>query len=170
MSFWPAVAIGAIALEGVSQITQGNAAAGAAKARQEELARESQLQQTAALESQASNLMELQRTMGNIRAITAARGLNPDSPSAMAIQGGVERVADTNAQRSAFNSRQGVSASALAGKAAMMSGNAARTAGFLKGAGSFLQAASVASSAFSGPAKASYDTGTGNWTPGPGGF
>lgn len=135
------------ALEPFGMIQQGYAEKAAYQAKRDELDREAQLQDTAAKESQASNLIELQRTMGNIRAIAGARGLNPDSPSAMAIEGGVQRVADANAQRTSFNAQQQSNSLKLAGRAAMMSGGAAVTGGYFKAAGSLMKTAAEVAAA-----------------------
>lgn len=130
-------------LQAFSTIQSGYAQKAQYEARRDELAREAQLQETAANETQASNLLELQRSVGNIRAITAARGLNPDSPSAMAIEGGEQRVADTNNQRTAFNARQQSNSLKMAGKAAMMSGQAAVTGAYFKATGDALKTAAT---------------------------
>lgn len=143
-----AIAAAGAAISALGSAKEGEAMKNAATARNDELKREAQLQSTAASESQTSNLIELNRSIGNIRNIAAARGLNPSSPSAMAIEGGVQRVADQNAQRTSFNARQQSSSLDLAGKAAMASGAAYQTAGYLKGAGSFLQAVSFANTAY----------------------
>lgn len=137
-------------LQGVAAIGEGGAARAAAVARKDELGREAQLQTIAAQESQATMLQDLQRTTGGIAAIASARGLNPDSPSAMAIEGGAQRLYGQNIQRTAFNARQQASSLNLAGRAAAMAGEAAATSGYLKGFGSFFKAASEASSAYGG--------------------
>lgn len=135
-------------LNAIGSIQEGNAAKAAADQRRQELATAAQLQETAAAESSASRLMDLQRTVGNIRAITAARGLSPNSPSAMAITANAQRLTDQNVQREGFNARQQSESLRLAGRAAGISGNAAQTAGYLKGVGSFFKSAADAGSTF----------------------
>lgn len=137
-------------MQGVAAIGEGQSGRAQAVARKDELNREAQLQTIAAKESQSSMLQDLQRTMGGIQAIASARGLNPDSPSAMAIEGGVQRVQGQNIQRTAFNARQQASSLNLAGRAAAMSGEASAMSGYLKGAGAFFKAGADASSALAG--------------------
>lgn len=129
------------AMEGVAAIGEGQSARAQAVARKDELGREAQLQTIAASESQGNRIMDLNRTLGNVQAFIGNRGLNPDSPSAMAIESGVQRVAGQDMQRTAFNARQQASSLNLAGRAAAMAGEAAANAGYLKGIGSFFKAA-----------------------------
>lgn len=160
-------ALAAGGLQAFSAVREGQTQKAASDARAAELKRESDLAGIAANQSQAEHLLELGRTIGNMRATIAARGLDPLSPSAAAIEGGIERIADTNIQRTAFNARQQMSNTSLAAAAARMSGNAALTAGYIKGAGSFFKAVTEANSAYGG-GSATY--GDGVWTPGPQGF
>jgi hypothetical protein len=44
--------------------------------------------------------------MGAQKAMIGQQGLNPNSPSALAVQEGTERIADWDIQRMAFNARQ----------------------------------------------------------------
>lgn len=132
------------ALQGIGEIKEGQAANVQAEARQQELAREAQNQKIAANQAVAENYRQLQQTTGAQKALAGYNGLNWQSPSALALEGGAERRADTNISRTSYNAGQQGENSRLAGVAAGMSGQSALTAGYLRGAGSFLKSATDA--------------------------
>lgn len=142
MAFAAPLAIGTGITQLASGIMAGRAAKADGKARQEELEREAQLAETAAKESGASRLEELNRTVGAIRALTGARNINPDSPSAMALEDTARKFSDRDRQREGFNVRQSASNLRLTGAAAKKGGQQRATAYYLQGGSSFLKSVS----------------------------
>ena len=116
MSFMAApLAIAGPLLQGFASIQEGNAAKAQAEARKQELEREAQLQKIAATEQQAAYIRDLNNTSGSISALFGSRGLDPTSPSAVAIRDSVERDARRDTRRIAFNANQQGSQMRLAG-------------------------------------------------------
>lgn len=135
-------------LQGVAAIQQGNAAAEAGQARQNELNIDAQNTQIAAKQAQSSRLDQLQKTVGTIRATVASRALDLNSPSAMALIDNANVTTQRDIARGRFNAWQNSSNAIMAGQQARISGDAARTAGYLSGAGQFLKAGAAAGATF----------------------
>lgn len=132
-------AAGASILQGIAQIGIGRAERAQGQQREAELKRDAELAEIAGKESAASRLEELGRTFGTIRALMGARNINPDSPSAMALEETARRLSDRDRQREGFNVRQGASNLRQAGKAAKQSGKSRATAYYLGAGSSFLK-------------------------------
>lgn len=120
-------------------IISGNAAQAQGIARAGEIKRDADLAKTAATESMASRLEDLQRTVGAIRSLAGQRGLDPNDPSSMAATDAAGRYTYRDNQRTAFNSAQNYSNAQLAARAAKMAGNAALWSNYLSATGSFIQ-------------------------------
>lgn len=149
MSFLAApLAIGGGILQGMASITQGNMAAEAGKARENELKIDAQNTEIAAKQSQAARLDELTRTTGNINAIVASRGLDLNSPSALAMTEGARDYTYRDIGRERFNAMQTASNQRVAGAQARLSGKMAQRAGYLSAAGSFFKAGTTAASVY----------------------
>ena len=148
MSFAPIMAVAAGGLQALSSVQAGNAKKAEALARESELKREAELGKIAGDEQQSSRLRELHTTIGQVRALTAQRGLALGSPSAAAIENSIENEGIRDARRLSFNTQQSGSNLRLAGSAARASGNAAQMAGYIGGATSLFKTASTAASAY----------------------
>lgn len=156
MAIAPLLAIGGGLIQGVSAIQQGNAQAAYARAQgqtqADELARDAQMTKIAADQSNASRLDELRRTVGNINATVAGRGLSASSPSAMALVSGADTYAMRDVARAAFNSQQQIGADQLGAKTAQsvasFKAKVAQQAGYMSAASSLFKAASTANSLY----------------------
>jgi hypothetical protein len=151
-----ALAVGANAIQGVAAIQQGQAQASLAKAQGQAQAdadaRDAQMTKIAAEQSQASRLEDLQRTVGTIRAGISSRGLDPSSPSAMALEGAADKYAKRNIAREAFNASQQIANDNLDARTAQtvagFKASAARQAGYMSAASSLFKAGSLSNSYF----------------------
>lgn len=97
--------------------------------------------QTQGQQDQVARMTDLQTTLGAIRALTAQRGIDPNSPSAQAYSSGVEANADRNIQRVRAN------ADAQAG-ADRYGASMASLGGYVGAGTSFFKAASQAADFF----------------------
>jgi hypothetical protein len=149
------LAIGGALIQGLSSIAGGNAQAAGLKAQgqeqQQQDAIDAQDTKIGAEQAQSNRLVQLQKTIGSIRATVSGRGLDPNSPSGAAL----EDNADTTTQRAIgidrFNAWQTASNYTLAGSTAVAQANLkasmARQAGYVTAASSLFKAATDANSA-----------------------
>lgn len=150
------LAIGASLFQGIASYQQGQSQAALAtaegQAKQQEMAQDIKLTQISAEQSQAQRLEQLQRTVGTINATVATRGLDPSSPSAMAMVGGANTYAQRNIMNARFNALMQESSDQMtgdtAGVVARAKASAYRAAGFTSALGDFFQAGTKANSAY----------------------
>jgi hypothetical protein len=161
--------IGGSLIQGVSAIQQGNTQAAIAKAQGQQGVYAAQAQQRqdeiqaqdtmiAAHQQEASRYEDLARTLGVIQATIGSRGLDPNSPSAMALEDAADTYAQRDIRRMSFNAMQDASNYRLHGATVMQQGNfqntimrakasAARAAGYTSATSSLLKAAKYADDA-----------------------
>lgn len=107
------------------------------EARQSELKQEALAQKSAGQQDQVGLLTDLQRTVGAIQALSAQRGVNPDSPSVQAYTSGAEADAYSNIYRSKGNSSARVRALRLQAADANYSGYSGAIEGGVKAAAAY---------------------------------
>jgi hypothetical protein len=148
LPFMPLVAGAGAIFQGAASLAQGAAQAQAYKQEgiaQQQLADiQAQDIQIQAKQQEASRYEELARTVGNIDATVASRGLDPNSPSGAALQGAARTYAQRDAARIGFNAMQNSSNEILSGNTAMTVARAraslAQAAGYTSAMGSLFKA------------------------------
>lgn len=138
MAIETVILIAAATASAAGGISQGIAASKAAKAEQEQFNRQAQLAEIKALETENIRRQELNETLGNIRAIGAASGLDPTSATLTTFEREAIDRSHANLTTERYNLQQDVFNKRAQARAAGSRARSSLFSGVVSGVGSGL--------------------------------
>lgn len=132
---------GAGILQAGAMIAQGNAARAAGEFNRRQYEAEADRAKTAGLQTSAQLREEFSNTLATLRTMRSARGLDPDSPTGVALEQKLQKNSDRNRTIQEFNYISQAEKNRLAGANEAAQGRAAQRLGYLRAGSSLLKTA-----------------------------